>query len=458
MFNKIKRNLIHYAATIIFSGLFLALYLRDGVTFVPDSMGYINKGLSREPGYPLWLSMFKGIFGECYLDVAVIAQILLAIFSSIFFVRFIGKQFHLKWGAIVMLYGVIGIYYNLPSIVFRGWGTASALMIFTEGICYPVFLIYVVFLLSAAFNRAIKPWIVAMVLSTVLYFTRSGAAYLYVLNIIVGMYALKIMQRMMRLGVVVATTGVLLFVATVGERVYFKCVCGEYIGHSTRSVVIMTNFVSLSDEADLNSFDDEAVNEIFDELYHEMKENDLLLSGRKDNLWTRAVQIEKIYDEIIYEVYYPLMEKYYAQNGISDRVEKDKYTDRVATDIYKALFPRHIGQWFKGYVGLNLLGFKRVACAVCPPHWIMNVFCVAVYLLYLLVMVMTHKKKDVLILYVVSTLAIFGCIASTTLVIMPITRYMLYVFVLMYTALIVGMHDIYECVGRRAKCQRKTEL
>ena len=63
--------------------LFFAFF--DGAVICVDSPGYIGMHLSREPLYPMFLALFRFLFAgagaDFYLDVAALAQSLLAAVS-----------------------------------------------------------------------------------------------------------------------------------------------------------------------------------------------------------------------------------------------------------------------------------------------------------------------------------------------------------------------------------------
>ena len=101
-----------YIALFVVSLLFYLLwYVLDGIILTEDAPSYINMQSDREPGYCLYLMMFRQLLpAEVYLHGAVIGQcIIAAIAACAITIRF-KELFALNWfgsaGVLAVQYGI----------------------------------------------------------------------------------------------------------------------------------------------------------------------------------------------------------------------------------------------------------------------------------------------------------------------------------------------------------------
>ena len=90
---------------------YLFWYLFDGIIMTEDAPSYIQMQSDREPGYCLYLWLFRGIFGaEVGLHAAVIGQCVIAAMAAYAITRTLGRLFSLSWfgsvGVLVIQYGI----------------------------------------------------------------------------------------------------------------------------------------------------------------------------------------------------------------------------------------------------------------------------------------------------------------------------------------------------------------
>ena len=83
---------------------YIFFWLFDGVVWCADTNSYVELNPSREPFYPIFLSLFRGIFGAettirngqyLYLFVAVGVQSILAAVSTSVMAFFLRKEYKL---------------------------------------------------------------------------------------------------------------------------------------------------------------------------------------------------------------------------------------------------------------------------------------------------------------------------------------------------------------------------
>ncbi len=72
---KRRRAVVYLMLFVVSLAFYLVWYLLDGIILTEDAPSYINMQSDREPGYCLYLWMFRGMFGEAwYLHAAVVVQ------------------------------------------------------------------------------------------------------------------------------------------------------------------------------------------------------------------------------------------------------------------------------------------------------------------------------------------------------------------------------------------------
>lgn len=58
----LKNNHLHIVGVTVLLLTFIILFAVYGVTYAPDSVGYMEMSICREPLYPLFLAMIRAIF------------------------------------------------------------------------------------------------------------------------------------------------------------------------------------------------------------------------------------------------------------------------------------------------------------------------------------------------------------------------------------------------------------
>ena len=154
------------------------------------------------------------------------------------------------------------------------------------------------------------------------------------------------------------------------------------------------------------------------------------------NLIERGMDIEKAHDYIKFTAFGNAIYKEYGKLNITDEVEKSIYSDKIARKLSKVLIKTHIGRWLEGYISLCIQGYIRTV-AYAPQSILMRIFTLVITILYFAGLFLFRKNKDVLIYLLITLISILGIVLSTSLVIMCMTRYMVYNFVVFYTGFII---------------------
>ena len=441
---KILNKHIHFMATAIFSLTFIILLAVFGVCFTPDSYGYVDMNISREPIYPLFLMANRSVFGvKYYTTMVVILQIVLAVYTVFSFCKSITKRFNINGKYIVCVYFLLYVYYfmALPLYIIIKLDSplvTAPLSILTEGVTYSLYLLYIKSLILAGCDRNFKNLFIALCYAGLMSLIRAGLMPTIVATVIVGLYIAITSNRKFKRIITVLIAGVFAFVFIfVFENIYFLSCYGRWMTHTYGPVTTLSNIMYTSDEADENEFEDGNLRDIFAGTYKEMHDNGYGYNVEPSlNLIGRGLDIEKSHDYIKFTAFGKTIGKEYDRLNLTSEMERSIYSDNIARKLSKVLIKDHFGRWLEGYISLCIQGYIRTVAYV-PQSSLMRIFTLVITILYFVGLFLFRKNKDVTIYLLITILSILGIVLSTSLVIMCMTRYMVYNFVVFYTGFII---------------------
>ena len=439
-----KEKYIHIFAVTVFLLTFVSLFIIYGICYTPDSYGYIAMNLIREPLYPLFLATLRKIFGEgFYPKIAVILQILLAVYAVFSFCKNITKRFNIRGFYTVSVYFLLYVYYfmALPLYIIIKLDSPLVTMplaILTEGVAYSIYLLYLKSLILAGCDKDFKNLFMAMGYAGVMSLIRAGLMSTIIAVIIVGLYisitgSAKVKQTLM-----VVASGIFVFVFIFAfENVYFLVSQGRMMTHTYGAVTSLSNIMYTADKSDTDKFEDENLRKMFEKTYEEMVSNGLCYNAKPNlNLIDRGLHIEQSHDFIKFSAFESAMQEKYIELNITDEIEKNIYRDNVAKKIGRIVIREHIGRWLEGYVSLCIQGYIRTV-AYAPQSLIMRIFTCIITVVFAVGLFINRRNKSVITCSLITLLSIVGVVSSTSLVIMCMTRYMVYNLVMFYTCIII---------------------
>ena len=108
---KRRRAVVYLMLFVVSLAFYLVWYLLDGIILTEDAPSYINMQSDREPGYCLYLWMFRGMFGEAwYLHAAVVVQCIVAALAACAITVRLTELFSLE---LVGSMGVLAVQYGI---------------------------------------------------------------------------------------------------------------------------------------------------------------------------------------------------------------------------------------------------------------------------------------------------------------------------------------------------------
>ena len=183
--------------------LFFAVW--DGALLSPDSQGYINMEMQREPFYPIFLALQRLLFGrlgESWLFLAVLIQSVLTAVATWSLVNYLHKEMQLKG----ILSGMLAAICLAVSLLCRFGARRGAMYsnsIETEGICIPLFLLFFRYLLEYTLHQRKKALLFAGIVSFILISTRKQM-YLTLILIAIAVFYAGIQKKRYGRGILAA--------------------------------------------------------------------------------------------------------------------------------------------------------------------------------------------------------------------------------------------------------------
>ncbi len=436
-----KRALCLFAGLLAF---FLGLLAVGGVGVYNDSEQYITMHIHREPLYPLYLAVFRTIFGQESLVPAMAGQGILTALGITVLTEYLTRRFGLKlWEELLVTALQLA-----PHLITR---YVSALHIFlensvmSEALCIPLFTFYLYFLLRALFEGRGRDAAYALAFSYLLSMTRGQMMTTILLwAILLGIRVLS--HKKYRMLFVYASAVILVFLLRdLTVHVYNYGVTGYFMGNTYGQVNTLTNVMYACDEEDREVFEEGDLEQaFFDRFYKEAKDRGLNYKFAGDSFAERAAYLEDNHDVLKFQILEARLSAYYFSLGEVDYYEQSSMSDEMAGKMIKKLLPACFGQWFYDYLLLCRNGFVRSIAVV---HPLINPIAFLLYLFAAglsLWQIFAKKRYSAAVVMGTALLFIAANVCATSITIMCLSRYMIYGFAPFYIALYLLVREVCE--------------
>ena len=440
--NKDKKK-----ALCLFAGLlafFLGLLAVGGVGVYNDSEQYITMHIHREPLYPLYLAAFRAVCGEWYLTAAMAGQGIRTAVGITALSEYLARRFGLRFWEELLLVAM----QLLPHLITR---YVSALHIFlensvmSEGLCIPLFTIFVYFLLRMLFEGKARDAVLALFFAWLLSMTRGQMMTTILLwALLLGIRIL--LNKKYQMLFMCASAVILVFLLRdLTVHVYNYGVTGYFMGNTYGKVNTLTNVIYACDEEDREVFEEGDLEQaFFDSFYRKAMEQRLNHVYAGDNFDERAAYLEENHDILKFQILEAELSAYYFGLGEVDYYEQSSMSDEMAGKMIKKLLPSCFGQWLYDYILLCRNGFVRSIAVV---HPLINFAAFFLYLLaagLLLWQMLVKRRFQAAVVMGAALLFIAANVCATSITIMCLSRYMIYGFSLFYTALYLLVREVCE--------------
>lgn len=363
---------------------YLFWYLLDGVIITEDAPSYIQMQSDREPGYCLYLWLFRGIFGaEIGLHAAVIGQCVVAAAAACAITRGLGRLFALNWfGSAGVLFIQYGITLLNRFVAQRRCSYFNSIE--TEGLTYSFWVFYFLCILGVWFQRDRKSLAGAIVWSIVLISIRKQmliTLVLLFLVVLVSYYKRYDKKEGWKKAVisVLFTCGIVLAGTRFIDCGYNWLVRGEFAPHTGDSSFILGTELYLADKEMAQQIQDAENRALFLEIMQraEEKEYNIAYAGKG---W-QAIEdhYSSAYDRIKFDIVMAVIREQQEARGVAESDREADY-NRIAGSMMRDLLVPSIPQLMKLFACNVIHGLITTVLKV---HRLLNWVVLFLYVCYI---------------------------------------------------------------------------
>lgn len=445
-------------ASIITVLLFAGLWLFGETGIYNDSNQYIAMHIHREPAYSFFLWVFRSLLGENgYLGAVRFLQNILAAFSVIWLSGTLKKQFgYGRWMELLVSLLLLSPHIITPLSSESGLVLSNGIV--SEALGLPLFYIFSAQCMKMVWERKKSAGISALLLALLMSLVRGQMMFAILLWLAAAAavcFERWLGQRQISDGQKNAAKRLLLWrlsacilctaLAFGGRgflvKSYNLAFNGYFINNTFGNVGMLANVLYAADREDGERIRDEKARAYFYLSYDLAEEKEANYKFAPDGFLNRAAHLEKWHDALKFEMIEEPWRLVHDSEGFTDYIPENVESDRVAGEIMSSILPAVAGRWIYDYLALSAYGLIRSVAIVHPA---LNWYALAAYVGMAALAVWSFiKNRDSRAgrFAVFALLAVLANVYATSLIIMCLSRYMIYGLPLFYTA---GLLLVYE--------------
>lgn len=443
MIRKWKKFPFSWLLPVLF---FAALWLLGTTGIYNDSNQYIAMHIHREPLYSFFLWIFRSLFGETkYLDIVRFLQNGLAAFSVIWLAESLKKRFAFgQWMEALVCLILLAPHIITP--VFSASGLVLSNGVISEALGLPLFYLFTAQCMKMVYTRQRGVALSSLLLSLFLSLVRGQMMFTILLWLVFAGAVVIVEKKKLakRLLIYVVCTALAFGTRTLLVKSYNLVFNGYFINNTFGSVGLLANILYAADEEDAERIADRDARVMFELSYRLAKEQGATYQDAPEGFFNRAAHLEKWHDAIKFEMIEEPWRQLHDREGFIDYIPENVESDRIAATIVKSLLPAVLGRWLYDYLALACYGLIRSIAVV---HPLLNWYALTAYLAYIVLAALAWRKNhnsNAVWLAAFSLLAVFANVFATSMIIMCLSRYVIYGLPLFYVS---GLMLLYELAG-----------
>lgn len=443
MIRKWKKFPFSWLLPVLF---FAALWLLGTTGIYNDSNQYIAMHIHREPLYSFFLWIFRSLFGETkYLDIVRFLQNGLAAFSVIWLAESLKKRFDFgQWMEALVCLILLAPHIITP--VFSASGLVLSNGVISEALGLPLFYLFTAQCMKMVYTRQRGAALSSLLLSLFLSLVRGQMMFTILLWLVFAGAVVIVEKKKLakRLLICVVCTALAFGTRTLLVKSYNLVFNGYFINNTFGSVGLLANILYAADEEDAERIADQDARVMFELSYRLAKEQGATYQDAPEGFFNRAAHLEKWHDAIKFEMIEEPWRQLHDREGFIDYIPENVESDRIATTIVKSLLPAVLGRWLYDYLALACYGLIRSIAVV---HPLLNWYALTAYLAYIVLAALAWRKNhnsNAVWLAAFSLLAVLANVFATSMIIMCLSRYVIYGLPLFYVS---GLMLLYELAG-----------
>ena len=443
MIRKWKKFPFSWLLPVLF---FAALWLLGTTGIYNDSNQYIAMHIHREPLYSFFLWIFRSLFGETkYLDIVRFLQNGLAAFSVIWLAESLKKRFAFgQW-----MEALVCLILLAPHIITPGFSASGLVLsngVISEALGLPLFYLFTAQCMKMVYTRQRGAALSSLLLSLFLSLVRGQMMFTILLWLVFAGAVVIVEKKKLakRLLICVVCTALAFGTRTLLVKSYNLVFNGYFINNTFGSVGLLANILYAADEEDAERIADQDARVMFELSYRLAKEQGATYQDAPDGFFNRAAHLEKWHDAIKFEMIEEPWRQLHDREGFIDYIPENVESDRIAATIVKSLLPAVLGRWLYDYLALACYGLIRSIAVV---HPLLNWYALTAYLAYIVLAALAWRKNhnsNAVWLAAFSLLAVLANVFATSMIIMCLSRYVIYGLPLFYVS---GLMLLYELAG-----------
>lgn len=443
MIRKWKKFPFSWLLPVLF---FAALWLLGTTGIYNDSNQYIAMHIHREPLYSFFLWIFRSLFGETkYLDIVRFLQNGLAAFSVIWLAESLKKRFAFEqWMEALVCLILLAPHIITP--VFSASGLVLSNGVISEALGLPLFYLFTAQCMKMVYTRQRGAALSSLLLSLFLSLVRGQMMFTILLWLVFAGAVVIVEKKKLakRLLICVVCTALAFGTRTLLVKSYNLVFNGYFINNTFGSVGLLANILYAADEEDAERIVDRDARVMFELSYRLAKEQGATYQDAPEGFFNRAAHLEKWHDAIKFEMIEEPWRQLHDREGFIDYIPENVESDRIAATIVKSLLPAVLGRWLYDYLALACYGLIRSIAVV---HPLLNWYALTAYLAYIVLAALAWRKNhnsNAVWLAAFSLLAVLANVFATSMIIMCLSRYVIYGLPLFYVS---GLMLLYELAG-----------
>ena len=443
MIRKWKKFPFSWLLPVLF---FAALWLLGTTGIYNDSNQYIAMHIHREPLYSFFLWIFRSLFGETkYLDIVRFLQNGLAAFSVIWLAESLKKRFDFgQWMEALVCLILLAPHIITP--VFSASGLVLSNGVISEALGLPLFYLFTAQCMKMVYTRQRGAALSSLLLSLFLSLVRGQMMFTILLWLVFAGAVVIVEKKKLakRLLICVVCTALAFGTRTLLVKSYNLVFNGYFINNTFGSVGLLANILYAADEEDAERIADQDARVMFELSYRLAKEQGATYQDAPEGFFNRAAHLEKWHDAIKFEMIEEPWRQLHDREGFIDYIPENVESDRIAETIVKSLLPAVLGRWLYDYLALACYGLIRSIAVV---HPLLNWYALTAYLAYIVLAARAWRKNhnsNAVWLAAFSLLAVLANVFATSMIIMCLSRYVIYGLPLFYVS---GLMLLYELAG-----------
>ena len=451
MIRKWKKFPFSWLLPVLF---FAALWLLGTTGIYNDSNQYIAMHIHREPLYSFFLWIFRSLFGETkYLDIVRFLQNGLAAFSVIWLAESLKKRFDFgQWMEALVCLILLAPHIITP--VFSASGLVLSNGVISEALGLPLFYLFTAQCMKMVYTRQRGAALSSLLLSLFLSLVRGQMMFTILLWLVFAGAVVIVEKKKLakRLLICVVCTALAFGTRTLLVKSYNLVFNGYFINNTFGNVGLLANILYASDEEDAKRIADQDARVMFELSYRLAKEQGATYQDAPEGFFNRAAHLEKWHDAIKFEMIEEPWRQLHDREGFIDYIPENVESDRIAATIGKSLLPAVLGRWLYDYLALACYGLIRSIAVV---HPLLNWYALTAYLAYIVLAALAWRKNhnsNAVWLAAFSLLAVLANVFATSMIIMCLSRYVIYGLPLFYVS---GLMLLYELAGGKTAGELK---